>query len=513
MLNKDIWHVRIDIPADVRAAIGQKTFRKSTGTGNLSEAKDISLPIIYEFKCRIAAARAAMQHDWERDAAENFLQRKQQRDYLFDIVGKASLADKFILQPEFFNNYKEGIQEQIKELVQEGNWELATKIKDKYIELVETLEDGHPTPDPDKVFGVYTALGRLQDDVLAYDIVNQNKLTGSEIPRLEEIRRHPSNYLDESPISAKSIEKYEGFLRTQIDKEKTIDEYLAKVRSFSDYLNTYHASISFDAVSAFIKLKSNKSKTQSKYLSALRSYWAWALKYHEPIRAHWASKLSPFDGHALPRNKEARKASYVPFTEEEQKLLFSEALKRKDPTLALAICYGIFSGCRLEEIGRIEATHTIFEKETPIAFSINEAKTEAGIRIVPLHRDLRPIHAHLTSETKLYLFKGGKNKYANRFDYISKRFGTLKNSLGFGRDKVFHSFRKSFITAMHRAGHGDGITPYIVGHEPESFTLSDYSGGPSLAQLSGAVEELSFNFIKDEIKQLTKKISLIEASD
>ena len=38
------------------------------------------------------------------------------------------------------------------------------------------------------------------------------------------------------------------------------------------------------------------------------------------------------------------------------------------------------------------------------------------------------------------------------------------------------------------------ILPYILGHETGSFTLSQYSKGPSFEQKTEAINLLSFNF-------------------
>ena len=47
-----------------------------------------------------------------------------------------------------------------------------------------------------------------------------------------------------------------------------------------------------------------------------------------------------------------------------------------------------------------------------------------------------------------YLFADlSENKFGDRSTAIGKRFGRLKTDAGFGREKVFHSIRKSFANA------------------------------------------------------------------
>jgi len=131
------------------------------------------------------------------------------------------------------------------------------------------------------------------------------------------------------------------------------------------------------------------------------------------------------------------------------------------------------------------------------AFKIQDSKTKAGIREVPISSKLLPLYAHLltlSDEKNGYFFAGGKNKYNNRLDYLSKQFGRLKKSLGYDGRHVFHSFRKTVTTELHRAGCGLGIIPYIVGHETGSITYDIYSAGPSMEQKKAAIEKLSFDF-------------------
>ena len=45
------------------------------------------------------------------------------------------------------------------------------------------------------------------------------------------------------------------------------------------------------------------------------------------------------------------------------------------------------------------------------------------------------------------------NKYGDRSNAIGKRFGRLKQSLGFSEKKVFHSIRKTVVTLLEDGGH------------------------------------------------------------
>ncbi|MNR32189.1 Phage integrase family protein [compost metagenome] len=126
-----------------------------------------------------------------------------------------------------------------------------------------------------------------------------------------------------------------------------------------------------------------------------------------------------------------------------------------------------------------------------------QSKTDAGIRDVPLHPALVPLFNKLSANASSndgFLFPGGGNKYGNRLDYLSKRFGRLKTAEGFGKDHAFHSIRHSFTTLLHQAGVSIEVLPYITGHETGNFTLTQYSKGPSFKQKTEAIALLSFDF-------------------
>jgi integrase len=91
------------------------------------------------------------------------------------------------------------------------------------------------------------------------------------------------------------------------------------------------------------------------------------------------------------------------------------------------------------------------------SFKIDDAKTAAGIREVPIHPTIKALVACLKRGSKDgYLLSGLTfNKYGDRSNAIGKRFGRLKTSLGFGKHRVFHSLRKTVVTLLEALGVGE----------------------------------------------------------
>ena len=84
------------------------------------------------------------------------------------------------------------------------------------------------------------------------------------------------------------------------------------------------------------------------------------------------------------------------------------------------------------------------------------------------------------------------NKYGDRSNAVGKHFGRLKTELGFGSQHVFHSIRKTVITALENAGVSENVVADIVGHEKPTMTYGLYSGGVSLALKRDALAKLVY---------------------
>ena len=133
------------------------------------------------------------------------------------------------------------------------------------------------------------------------------------------------------------------------------------------------------------------------------------------------------------------------------------------------------------------------EKNT---LSITESKTEAGIRIVPIHSKLKPLLTSLIDESTdgYVLAELGKNKFGNRSNSLGQKFGRLKNKLKYSDRHVFHSIRKTFTTLLENNGVSENIAADIVGHEKPRITYGLYSGGASIEIMKDAIERVGYKF-------------------
>jgi integrase len=123
---------------------------------------------------------------------------------------------------------------------------------------------------------------------------------------------------------------------------------------------------------------------------------------------------------------------------------------------------------------------------------ITDSKTAAGIHVVPVHPALANVVTRLATDSRdgFLIPTTCRNQYGIRSDALSKAFGRLKTSLGFGSKHVFHSIRASAITHLVRADVADRLIKELVGHETGTVTFDVYSLGSSAKQKLDAISKL-----------------------
>lgn len=194
------------------------------------------------------------------------------------------------------------------------------------------------------------------------------------------------------------------------------------------------------------------------------------------------------------RNSKAQNKteSWLPFTAGDVERLYSEAIIRKDWTLGQLILIGAYTGARIEEICSLKKEHINLDQES---FKITDSKTEAGVRIIPIHQTLLPvIKEQMTTSDEYIIPNLTKSKFDDRSNAIGKRFGRLKTKLGYSKRHVFHSIRKTFTTQLENAGVNENVTADIIGHEKPRMTYGLYSGGTNLEVKREAISKVSYDF-------------------
>jgi len=486
ILRQHTYHVRLAIPEDVRFFFGgRKLLSKSLKTGLEREAKDRARVVLVEWKAQITAARklkAEQADGWKENAAETstklaaFLEER-----VLEATGTRTPSP---VPPEVLERLNAAAVEPMP-LLQTG---ISHQFDLRGKDVVGQITEHQKLVD---FFKQATAL-HLQRDY---------GLNGAETDQLQAILSDPKQYKPRSPITPSRLDSFRTHLERKGTAAKTVDQVCRRVALFSSYLGKHGHSLTFDTVSAYLDQLTDKAgnpltaKTKKQHIWSTSLFWKFACKYDAEWREQYKGQPSPFADHDLPVIK-GESAPWEAFTKEDVEKLHALALEKKDQPLADLIAVGAYTGARLEEIGRIHRDNITFKDGVPISFHIEQAKTTAGEREVPIHRKIAGLVSSLLEGSKDgFLFEGGHNKYGNRLDPLSKRFGRLKTAAGFDKGFVFHSIRKTTITLMHQAGADIAVMPAVVGHETGLFSLDRYSAGPSMQQKAKVIELLSFNFI------------------
>jgi integrase len=319
----------------------------------------------------------------------------------------------------------------------------------------------------------------------AAGIVDDSDPAYEELPEFADIQRKIAIATGKLVRLDEHLEEY---LATLSNEAKTVDMKRSSILKFCHEF-PYIQDVKRKEVQRWVNKQGQEGKaiaTIRRSLSELRGYWAYLVS----IEAASENNM-PFEKLAMPkaskkdRNGEDRK----PFKPAEVVKLLNAAEERGDRDLADLIRLGMWTGARIEELCALKMS-----KVGDGYFDIEDAKTKAGWRQVPIHSELETTMGRLMGASRDgYVLSGLlPNKYGDRSNAIGKRFGRLKADLGFGPGHVFHSIRKTVATLLDNAGVPENVAADILGHDKPTMTYGLYSGGASLETKRKALELLDY---------------------
>ena len=285
-------------------------------------------------------------------------------------------------------------------------------------------------------------------------------------------------------------EHMDSYIATLTTEQKSRDMAQADIKRFSKKFkfaqDVTKKSLIRWVEDDLIAQRGLSASTCRRIMSACRGYWAY-LERHKEL-----DLLPPFSG-VVPTAKKKKTKTDVKdrrkgFNAKDYKTL-KDAVPDTDPVLSDLITLGAYTGCRIEELCSLKLTSVTDDR-----IEIEDAKTEAGWRTIPIHSQIRQLVARLRdTSTDGYLLSGLTfNKYGDRSNAIGKRFGRLKSKFGYGSDYVFHSFRKGVATQLETGRVPENVSARLLGHDLNTMSYGLYSGGVSFEVLSEAVENLKW---------------------
>lgn len=309
--------------------------------------------------------------------------------------------------------------------------------------------------------------------------------TDEEMSDLEKNRHELSKVLHGKKFPLKQfVADYEKTLTNIEPKSKdmrlsTVRRFLKKFKYAEDATNREVKNwIETDLIAE----QSLSATTCRSIVSHLRQYWKYLVDRHDLTLSEPFKDVVPARTRTRKQEVAAKRTHFE--SEDYQKLLKA----CNDSQVETLMRLGVYTGCRIEELCSLKLEAV---KEDRIL--IQDAKTESGWRTTPLHKEIVKLVADLTKSSKDgYLISGlSYNKYGDRSNALGKRFGRLKTACGYGRNFVFHSFRKGVATQLERLGVAENISANILGHDIPSITYGLYSGN-----------KLEFTLIRDTVNKL-----------
>ncbi|QSV13415.1 tyrosine-type recombinase/integrase [Photobacterium ganghwense] len=227
-----------------------------------------------------------------------------------------------------------------------------------------------------------------------------------------------------------------------------------------------------------------KESTAIAYLKTMQGFFNQFL-----FKANDIYKTSPTDGISM----DVDDCRYGVYTDEEIQKFEQFALSAKEPYQKWVILLAIYTGARLSEICTfLEQGHQTDEATGIHYFFLKEGKSKHAIRAVPIHPKL--IENSILEQTQVTIKAGSISKDFNKW----REQLSISKQDGDGYDKVFHSFRHTFITKCYDKGVQQDLIQTVVGHSKNSGITNRYNHSQSLKQLKLLHDEviLKVNYYK-----------------
>ena len=352
------------------------------------------------------------------------------------------------------------------------------------------------------------AMEAAEDDDERYLIVNAAEAEADAMPPAQrkafedamsgkvEIERHLEKYLTVAELAPKTTNERRGiimrFARWCVDKRATLERVDRRLAGqyVADVLDQLHPA------------------TQRKHLTALRQYWIYlarrghiSLPAGEALSAGWPWNEQTIEKRGTRIERGGRKAGERPFTDTEVVTLLNSKFPLNpswEGTMRDALAMSLLSGMRQAEVLTLWVEEVV-EKDGQMFFDIQQGKTDAAARKVPVHSSLEAmIRGRIKDKRPQDMLFHELAGAGNPSDTFGKRFKRWREAVGVddSREGVrrslvnFHSARRWFTTKARHAGQPKETIADVIGHRPDKqdVTFGVYAKEASRVQRRACVE-------------------------
>lgn len=317
----------------------------------------------------------------------------------------------------------------------------------------------------------------------------------------------------------------EAYLGTAKIAPKTRNERRGLIGRFARWATAQKPALTLDRIDrkragryvSEVIDKLDHPATQTKHLTALRSYWRYLaarglidLPPGTSLKVGWPWNDQQLEDRSKRVERGGRGQEERPFTEAEVKTLLyapypAGVRPEYEAQIRDALRVSLLSGLRMAEVLTLWVEEVRDGPEgAGLVFDIQQGKTDAAARPVPVHPDLTEIVQRRLRDAKgndkpgkAWLFdelaaeRDPGDTFGKRFARFRKKLGVDDVRPGHRRSLVnFHSARRWFVTEARHAGQPKETIADVVGHVPDKkdVTFGVYTKGASPAQMRACIE-------------------------
>lgn len=300
-----------------------------------------------------------------------------------------------------------------------------------------------------KPFAVRVTAGYKDNGTQIYKYIGYFEKRKDALTFLNDYNKNPYLF-DNKDITFNEV--YEEWSKRKYESitERTAKNYISIYNHFKPLHNMAFSSIKTYHLQEIID--NNKSNATIKHFkSFVNMIYEYAIK-NEIIEKNYASYLE------MP--KVEIKKPKVPFTQKEIKTLW----KHKDDTFINFILIQLYTGARITELLQVTLDNVNLKERS---IFIAKSKTPAGIRHIPIHKDIMQFIEIAVNNNIKYLFEKDKKPISYNY-YIRHIFKPIMEYLKM--DHTPHETRHTFISQCDRLELNNVATQRIIGHSNNNIT-------------------------------------------
>lgn len=244
--------------------------------------------------------------------------------------------------------------------------------------------------------------------------------------------------------NAWSKKKYEDI------NPRTAKNYMSIYKHFEPLHNMAFSSIKVYHLQEIID-KHKTNGTIKHFKSFIKMLYKYAIK-NEIVETNYAGLLD------MPK-MEIKKPK-VPFNQEEIKTLW----QHKDDMFINFILIQLYTGARITELLEVTLDNVNLQERS---IFIAKSKTPAGIRHIPIHKDIFNFVADSVKSNNKYLFERNNKRISYQY-YIKHIFKPIMEYLKM--DHTPHETRHTFISQCDRLELNETAVARIIGHSNNNIT-------------------------------------------